>query len=225
MQFPSSIVQLALFVIALLPGMTYAAVKEYCVGAREVENDAPSRVLKAIYVSLVFSVVYAVVGLLLVGGELKTAPQRAFDGISGWNGWAQGAALLIAVIGLPGLIALIRYKGLEPQRKAPWIRLRRLGYTNEPRAWEGAAAYADTERFVRVLLPDGSYVGGWYGNASRMGLYPIGRDLFLEHQWNMNPDGSFHSPVENGRGLWIAVSDSVVVEWMDNPEDPERSDE
>lgn len=226
MAIPNSVVQLLVFAVALVPGLTFAAVKRYCIGTREADFGAATRTLDAIYISLLFIVVYAAGALVVIGGPVPELPSKMLSALNEWNGFVRGAVLIGLAVLLPGCIAAFRYKGLWFKKRPPFIERRRVGITNEPRAWEGAAAYAsESPRFARVQMADGTYYGGWYGGDSRMGLYPLGRDLFLERQWKMSADGTFLEPLEDGRGIWLSVTDSVVVEWLVASSESEQRNE
>lgn len=225
MPLPVSITQLLLFAVVLLPGLTFAGVKRYCIGIREMDYGATARVLDAIFISLLFLVAYAAIGIALVGGPLTQLPQALIDEVNGWPGILRATALVILTVLIPGLIAAFAYKGIAVGRTRPWIQKVERGHTSEPRAWEGAARGASSSMFVRVQMEDGRYYGGWYGGSSRMGVYPQGRDLFLERQWKMSPEGVFIEALPDGRGIWISVTDAVVVEWLMDDQQNEVEDE
>jgi hypothetical protein len=44
--------------------------------------------------------------------------------------------------------------------------------------------------------------------------YPHARDLFIEQQYNMDKDGSFGRAVPGSSGVWLAITDQHVVEWI-----------
>jgi hypothetical protein len=131
---------------------------------------------------------------------------------------------VVLVLGfvIPGLIAVIAYLRLEwveeiDDGKSRRHLVRRGGYRNFPSAWDRAAPGAGGT-FVRVRLADGHWVGGWYSSGSSVSTYPHTRDLFIERQYNMEKDGNFGSPVEGSSGVWLAVTDDLVVEWIRSTE-------
>lgn len=225
MSIPVSLIQLLFFAIALLPGLTFASIKRYCIGQVDLDLSAAARTLDALYVSLLFMVLYTSVALMIVQGDIADFPANASKAFNDLNPWCRGTLVVVATVVLPAVIAGFRYRGLGLSHRFPWITRNAISRTNDPRAWEGAADFAVTGRFVRVQMEDGRYFGGWYGASSRMGLFPHGRDLFLEVQWVMKEDGSFLQPLEGAQGIWLPVTDSVVVEWLEAPDPEGRSDE
>lgn len=222
MIIPTSALEFLFLAIALVPGLTYASVKRLCGGTREADYGAAARTLEAIYSSLVFIVIYGVAALALSEWRIGQLPSRLIAFLDSLPGPL--ASLLVVILGLvvPAVVAAFFYKGLIFQSSFPWVVRTARGLTSEPRAWEGAAGEASSPCFVRIQLPTGEFFGGWYGNSSRMGLYPYGRDLFLEVQWKMDKKGRFSHAVPNGRGLWLAVPDGAVVEWFDVSQNKEK---
>jgi hypothetical protein len=63
-----------------------------------------------------------------------------------------------------------------------------------------------------VRIKDGTWIGGWYGSKSNASAYPQARDLFLESQYMMKPDGTFEGRVLNTGGLYIPAADISHLE-------------
>jgi len=36
----------------------------------------------------------------------------------------------------------------------------------------------------------------------------------MTEQWNLDAAGDFESPVRQSQGLWVAIKDEYVVEWL-----------
>jgi len=99
-----------------------------------------------------------------------------------------------------------------------WLKkpVRRGGYRNFPTAWDRAAPGLGGT-FVRVRLADGKWIGGWYSSSSFVSTYPHSRDLYIQQQYNMSKNGRFKSAVEGSSGVWLAIGDADVVEWVTAP--------
>ena len=70
------------------------------------------------------------------------------------------------------------------------------------------------EGWVRVRIAEGVRVGGVFDERSRFSTYPEARDLYITEQWNLDAAGDFESPVRQSQGLWVAIKDEYVVEWL-----------
>jgi len=131
------------------------------------------------------------------------------------------ALLLIGVI--PAVLALLVHTHAV-LRSAPdglklTARLRRIArttYSITPTAWD-YIAFKRGECFVRIRLSDGEYVGGWADERAFAGGYPEQRDIFVASQWALDSRGRFLHKIEGTLGFYVAVTDSVLVEWLDSP--------
>jgi hypothetical protein len=95
-----------------------------------------------------------------------------------------------------------------------WFRI----YDPTPTAWDFAINRVGPA-FVRVLLDDGRWVGGYAGPDSFYTGYPEAREIFVERGWQVNEQGEFAGEVENTAGRWIKCDDAVVVEFI-KPAEP-----
>lgn len=203
-QAPSTVMQLVLLVLLVLPGITYQFLRERWRGPVPGERDFGERILRAIVASIALDVVY-----VIVAGPALVKLARG-DGAKGWNGFAQHPRLV-------GLVAALLFLVIPAVAAAvvSWFARRRLKSTFRPipTAWDHA--FRDREPcFVRVRLKDGNWAGGWYGNRSYASSYPHPADLYLESARVMSPDGEFGGRVSGTDGLRLRAEDFDVLEFV-----------
>lgn len=93
---------------------------------------------------------------------------------------------------------------------------RGVPYRAIPTAWDFAAPQR-SGTFVRVRTPEGGWIGGWFGEGSFVSTYPEKRDIFIASQWTLSEHGAFQDVVPGSAGVWIAVGDGCLVEWINDP--------
>lgn len=217
MTIPSTAIGAALLLALVMPGIVVAAVRTRLRGPVPEDRDVGVRVLRAMAVSLVLDSIYA----LAVGPHLYTlthevdgkgkrlSPLLHIREVGGWT-------LLLAFV-IPSLLSWF-WNGFVVGTDADggkYIR-RRHGYHPTPSAWDWATSQL-TACFVRIRLPDGRFVGGWGGREMFTSTHPEPRDIFLDRQWYLAADGQFTSPVPGGIGLYVAVQEGSVVDWILTP--------
>lgn len=201
MQLPSTVTQLVLIVVAVLPGVTYQLVRERQRGVVPGESDTGHRLLRALTASVVLDSLY----LALFGPHLTDAlsPENFPD-------QARVAALyaLLLLFGVPTLAATL----------VSWTDRRRLKgrYRATPTAWDHMFRDRPAS-FARARLKDRSWVGGWYGGDSYASSYPQPAELYLQAAWRMAPDGSFIARVNRTSGLYIRADDIDILEFLEPP--------
>jgi hypothetical protein len=210
---PSTVLQVVLLVLLVLPGIVYQFLRERRRGSVPGERNLAERTLRAITASILLDGLYAI-----VAGPQLVRLARGGGRPGGWNGFAQhprltGLWVLLLFVAVPAAVAF----GVSwwERRKSP------AAFRATPTAWDHM--FRDRGScFVRVRLKDGTWVGGWYGTRSFATSYPEARELFLQSAWRMNPDGGFLQRVTDTSGLHIRVTDGDVVELVDSsePEDP-----
>jgi hypothetical protein len=209
-QAPSTVVQLVLLVLLVLPGITYQFLRERWRGPVPGERDFGERVLRAVVASIALDVAY-----LIVAGPALLRLARG-DGASGWSGFVEQPRLI-------GLVAALLFLVVPAAGAAvlSWVERRRLKSTFRatPTAWDHA--FHDREPcFVRVRLKDGNWAGGWYGNRSYASSYPHPAELYLESARVMSHDGEFGVRVPGTDGLRLRAEDFDVLEFVK----PERQE-
>ncbi len=206
---PATAQQLIIFLLFVLPGFTYQAVRARLKGPAPDDASATNRVLRALGVSALLASLYAVAfGPYLV--HLSRAyPLRpgAGQGLLA-HPRQTGALALGLVFAVPALLA-----GLD------YLRLRRgwtlkLTYDPTPRAWD--FAFRDIKpTYVRILTTDGIWLGGWYGEDSFVSSYPEPREIFIQAAHRMREDGTIGAEQSGSDGLYVRCDDIRSVEFVD----------
>ncbi|MEU3764941.1 DUF6338 family protein [Amycolatopsis keratiniphila] len=206
-QTPSTVIQIALLIVFVLPGIVYQFLRERWRGPVPGEREVGERVLRAVTASVVLDVVYAIA----LGPQLIRLYGTNGDGLAK-NARLAGAAALVLLFVIPAAAAAL----------TSWLRRRRLRsrYRTTPTAWDHA--FRDRKpSFVRVRLSDGTWVGGWYGTQSFASSYPNPRELYLQSAWRMRTDGGFVERVDHTDGLYLRADSVEVLEILESP-DQER---
>nr|WP_203685420.1 DUF6338 family protein [Streptomyces sp. SID14515] len=215
-QAPATVVQLALLVLLVLPGVTYQFIRERRRGPVPGERDLGERVLRAIVASIALDALYAVVA----GPALVRLARGAGSG-GGWDGFVErprtvGFVALMLFLVVPAAAAVAVSLVDRQRRKARFLRT--------PSAWDHA--FRDREPcFVRVRLKDGNWAGGWYGHRSYASSYPHPAELYLESARVMGADGSFGVRVHGTAGLQLRAEDFDVLEFVEAGEPATVPDE
>ncbi len=202
----STVQQVVLLVLFVLPGISYQFVRERLRGPVPGERDLSERVLRAITASVVLDALYLIAfGPWLV--HLIKTPHRP------WFATTSASPRLAAAVGLGLFIAI--------PAAAAWCvsllerRRRPARYDTASSAWDSAFSKR-TSCFVRARLKTGIWVGGWYGKQrSRASGYPHAADLFLESAYEMGEDGSFGPRVQGTSGLYLRMDDVDVLEFVE----------
>ncbi|MRG60126.1 hypothetical protein GE115_09615 [Agromyces sp. CFH 90414] len=227
MNVPESLPQIAAFVLMLVPGLTWAVVKTWLVGIRDPDYGAGARVLDALFISAVFIVVYGASALVIFvfNYSLEVAQGVLERAYSTWPSWAVASALLGLLVVIPGVASYfvnrrrVDYEVTSKRSDGSVVTKTKTKLINKPEsfptAWDMAAYEGITVRWVRVRLDKEVYFGGLFGQRSYVSTYPHGRDIFIEEQWELDKDGRFLREVDRSLGVWLAVPESAVVEWLD----------
>lgn len=197
---PTSVITLAIVIVAVLPGSMYTWAFERQVSAFGV--TLADRVLRFIAISLLFHLVlgWAEYGLF----------RLAFSG-SEFNAGQFAAAwfAVLLVVAIPAVLGTVT-GGLYATRntREGWAWLRRhvaqenehaflrlvLGRTPAPRAWDNMFSDRPTV-YLRIQTTDGAAVAGLFADDSYAGGFPNEPDLYLEQAWEMADDGSLTQPL------------------------------
>ncbi|WP_055570004.1 DUF6338 family protein [Streptomyces atriruber] len=201
-QAPSSVLQIALLVLFVLPGLTYQFLRERWRGPVPGEQSLGQRMVRAVFASILLDAVYA----LAAGPQLLRLARG--EGHSGWTVLAERPR----VAALVALLLFVVVPAVAACAVSWWERRKlRSRYSVTATAWEHM--FRDRARcYVRVRLRDGSWAGGRYGHGSYATSYPQPAELYLEESWRMAPDGSFVAPVVNSGGLYVRSADIDLLE-------------
>lgn len=217
MSLPSDGLGVLFYLALIVPGVVFISVRAQLRGFRDVDRSVGARILLAFVVSAVFDAVYVasigprVVTRVQSGAELTAGEVRTL-------GWL---FVLLAIL-IPALVSWITYGGgplLRPLHEIAGklrTKITDSRYESTPTAWDLVATTTEAG-WVRVRLADGVWVGGRFGDSSYFSTYPEPRDLFIQEQYVMSEDGAFGDPLPLSGGVWVAVGDDYLVEWIHDP--------
>jgi hypothetical protein len=237
-QIPSSTFAVVAFVVLFVPGFVFAVVRIWMRGFRADDKGIDTRIAQALVVSVILDAVY----LIVVFPWLPSLVDVSDKAIKVLHPVGLGMTILIAAVIVPAIVAALVYRPWRarivatfesnPLRpiahfardiiaRSPVQLERRWIYSSVPTAWDEAAT-KPANRFVRILLPDKRYVGGWYGPGSYVSTYPEPRDIFISDPFVMSGDGDFEKPLQGSMGLWMSIPDGAIVDWVDPNYEPEQ---
>lgn len=217
MGLPTTVQQLLVILVAVLPGVVFQFVRERSRGRFARDDNFGERVLRAIVAGLVLDAVY----LLALGtwltdllGVGRMSPVQTI-------GTRPREIALVAVL----LLAIFPAAAAWLWARAQQLRDRtRTSYRPAGSAW--AYVFARQEAcFVRIRLSDGTWVGGWYGGRSLASSHPDEGEIFLESSWRMDSAGRFLERVDNTAGVLVRADAIEVLELVrrDAPSEPDTT--
>jgi hypothetical protein len=223
MSLPDSVPQIVLFVLFVLPGITFTTVRVALVGTKAADFSVPARIFEALFVSVIFDAVY----LFIFGDWISHQIRENRNPVTDAPQPVAVLALLMLVV-VPALVALLIYLRIrrvpltDQNGRAPLNRRgkqkhgfrRTSNYRSTPTAWDFKAFTLKTGSFVRVRTESGVYFGGWFSTRSYLSTYPHGRDIYIESQWKIDANGDFQGKMVGTNGVWISLTDKSVVEWI-----------
>ena len=202
----STIQQVVLIVLFVLPGISYQFVRERVRGPVPGEQDLGERVLRALTASIALDALY----LIIAGPQLlRLIKQTGKPWFAASDANPRLAALvaLALFIAIPAAAAWV--VGQTQQRRRP------ARFQPEPTAWDYIFRSRST-CFVRARLKSGRWVGGWYGLKSHAAAYPNEADFYLESAWEMASDGSFVRRIKS-TGLYLRMDNVDYIELVQPP--------
>lgn len=213
-QAPSTIIQVALMVLLVLPGVTYQFLRERWRGPVPGQRQLGERVLRAVTASVALDTIY----LIAAGPQLLKLIRGGNE--QGWDGLTRD----LRVSGMVALLLFVLVPAVAAAVVSAWERRRsRARYRSTPTAWDHA--FSDrTPCFIRFRLKSGGWAGGWFGTKSFASSYPESGEIFLQTAWRMNQDGSFAAKSEHSTGLFIQCEDIEFLELLDPPPQPRQED-
>ncbi|WP_327634547.1 DUF6338 family protein [Kribbella sp. NBC_00482] len=205
-QAPSTLLQLAIIVSFVLPGIVYQYVREIRLGPKPGERDIGERVLRALTASIVLNALY-----LTVAGP---SPVKWLFGEK--PAWGRDLILNnLRQIGLFALLFFVIVPAIAAVGTAWLIRRRQPArYDAVPTAWDSAFVRR-SPCFVRARLKDGLWIGGWYGSESYASGFPHQADLFLQSAWQLDGSGHFEKKTEATGGMLIQASSIAMLEFLE----------
>jgi hypothetical protein len=215
MSIPDTFVQVVIFVLFVVPGVTFSTLRTAIIGYRSPDFSVPSRILEGLFVSVLFDALYVLLFYApVISIATAKSPSAAFAKLS--LGQALIAAFLLLIV--PAFAsawasgARIKWVNVIDDKRRLRVTLK-SNYRPIPTAWDYKGLGMPSQ-FVRIRTENGVYFGGWYGGSSLMSTYPQPRDIYIQSQWQLNPNGEFVAKIEGGAGLWLAITDGCVVDWL-----------
>ena len=225
---PTTVVALAILIVAVLPGSMYTWAFERQASAFGV--TFADRTLRFLAVSMLFHLAlgwpeYLLYRVAFVSNKLDAGQFAA--------AWA-GALVLIAV---PATIGTV-LGGLYASRntRIGWDRLRKrlsaeqerlvlrtaLGRDPAPRAWDDLFSERPTV-YLRIRTADGAWLAGRFAEESYAGGFPHEADLLLEEAWEIDDEGVLGDE-GLGYSVYIPAEQIAWLEVVYEQEDEEEPD-
>ncbi|MET7787591.1 DUF6338 family protein [Streptomyces sp900116325] len=211
---PTTVTQVVIVLLLVLPGVTYQFVRERARGLTPGHRDLGERILRAVTAGITLDAFY----FLLAGPWLL---RLVYDRR---RGWLTGAADSPRVAALTATTLLIVLPAV-----AAWLtsRLRSRGsrstYDPVPTAWD-KVFQRRSHCLVRARLKSGSWIGGYYGERSYTSGYPEAADLYLQTTWAVSETGLFERPLEHSGGIYIRMDDVEFLDFVEVPPVTEDGD-
>jgi hypothetical protein len=241
MQIPSSTFAVVAFVVLFVPGFVFAVVRIWMRGFRADDKGIDTRIAQALVVSVILDAVY----LIVVFPWLPSLVDVSDKAIKVLRPIGLGFTILIAAVIVPAIIAALIYRPwkasvvatLEVNPLRPIVRFarevaarlpvrfeRQWSYNSVPTAWDWGAA-RPKNRYVRILYPDGRWFGGYYDGDSYVSTYPEPRDIYISQPWKISETGAFQERNTESVGMWLAIPEGAIVEWLWGGERQIKSDQ
>lgn len=188
MTVPSSVTQLLVTLVLVIPGFVYQIVRIRLRGRSASDSELATRIVYALVASTILALFY----LTIFGQTLTDAVQADGDLVA--HPRLAAALALVGVVTVPVLAAALpslpRLHLRQPlaslkamMRPDNWTRV-----SPSPTAWDAAFSAAEPG-FIRVRMRDGSWFAGYFGESSYASSFPDPRSLFFEYSYSINGDG------------------------------------
>ena len=212
MPIPTSLTQVLVTLVLIVPGFMFQAVRIRLRGRRTpAESDLATRVLSAFTMSMAFALVYVVAG----GKKILGPAHEPVSALAHPRLYAAGG--IAAAFVVPALLAAVAaYLDDAVWWQSARLKLLPSSLTksdSRPAAWD--VAFQDLpECYIRVKTADGKWYAGWYGEGSYASSWPDPRSLFLATSYHVDDAGELGLPVEGSLGVMIDCTDAVLVELL-----------
>jgi hypothetical protein len=216
---PGSGGQLLILLLFVLPGSVYQTVRTRLRGPIPSDQDATSKVLRALAVRTGLNALY-----LAIFGKGLLEPLRA-QSLPGLEKAVDlhlvGLWALLCLFVVPALLACAVFWssrseviGTTAEKVIQTFGWTKPAYHPSPRTWD--FAFTDIRPcYVRVLSADGYWSGGWFGESSSAASFPESMEIFLEKAWTMSKTGEFLHEQPGTRGIYVRCDDARSVELLD----------
>lgn len=228
--------QQALTLVAVLvPGFVYQGVRRNRVGPSLEDRDLSARLIRALVVSVVFVLVYLVCLGSHLTDRLFARPEHRLD-----DPRLVGLLGLVLVFILPAVVGHVsasfttrrRYnlttfrqtlfeKADSSAGELTWrmaLLSNESDYSPIPTAWDFATDRIIPGSFIRVLNPDGLWLGGRVTGDAFFTGYPEPRDIYVDQAWSLAADGTFEAALAGPTGAWIPCVDAALVQIIPPPD-------
>lgn len=233
---PSTVTQVAVLLVALVPGVVYRATRTRVTGRNANDHALAHRALRAFVASVIFVSIYAVV-LGDSGAKFVVMPPSKSTA-------SLGGAFLVGGVAIPivaGLVANGLAAALEGARKkfiyeanfepgsrsdrvyavVGWVNSNILGNVDELRPWDKRVPGL-APAWVRIRKVDGTFAMGYLDSGGYVSTYPDVPSLYLSEQVNVDRDGAFESRIEHSKGLWYQLQEGDIVEFVAAGDEPDE---
>jgi hypothetical protein len=212
---PSTVTQLLVTLMFVVPGFVYQSVRISIRGRLLQDVELSTRTVRAIVSSVMFGLIY----LLALGDVLVDAARGVgylLDHPRAAAALALGGGIIIPalVAGVAGLLDLPQWGWLERLQDA-LSEIRR--YDPTPTAWD--KAFQDgSEAFVRILNKEGRWIAGYYGDRSYASSYPEPPQIYLERTYSTSDEGEIGEEIPWTRGCIVDCADVQLLEMLAVPQ-------
>jgi hypothetical protein len=208
---PETWVQATVVLALVVPGFVYQVSRQAAAGPDPEQKEFGTRVLRAIVSTAVFAGVYSLLFGTTIVDYVRT-PDRALNEVQ-----ALGVYFVVFALLIPWATARLHYVLVSSAAFTSVVGgltsrfgLRRA-YDPTPSAWDFAFSRGEAS-WVRVRFADGTWLGGWFGDASYASSFPNPQELFVEEGWVINRDGTFSDVRHAPGGMIIRCRDAVSVD-------------
>ena len=212
---PTSVTQLLLLLLFVVPGFVYQAVRISVRGRLPLDIELSTRIVRAIVSSGMFALVY----LVILGQDLIDAAHGVGYGFE--HPRLGAVVALLGGIIIPALLALVRVPEWAWLQRASTHLPQVTKYDPTPTAWD-KTFQSIGECFIRVLNNDGRWIAGFYGSASYATSYPEPHQLFLERAFHVSDDGTIGEEIDGSQGVLIDCTAIQLLQVVGAVQEPEE---
>lgn len=116
--------------------------------------------------------------------------------------------LLIPVFEAPAVLLLRNFDYYKKRFFTRYVLDNLLRPEAEP--WD--CLFDGEQRWIRITLKNGGFVGGVLGIGSLISTYPSPHEIYVREQWSFKPDGGFNAPVNRSGGFIVSGDQITLVE-------------
>ncbi|MEU9716699.1 DUF6338 family protein [Streptomyces sp. NPDC047976] len=211
---PTTVTQVVIVLLLLLPGVIYQFVRERTRGPVPGHRDLGERILRAVTAGIALDTLYV----------MFAGPWLVHFVYDRRRGWLTGAADNPRIAALTAASLLI----VVPAAAAgltSWLGSRgsQSTYDPIPTAWDKVFRRR-SHCLVRARLKSGHWVGGYYGERSYTSGYPEAPDMYLQTTWALSSAGSFERPLPRSGGIYIRMDDVEFLDFVEVSPGAEEGD-